>query len=450
MSDINSGLLNDVLIVGNELSGKLNEIGVSNTFGKASEGKDDLISLIRMAIDGIDMAVDTNSYVSLTATNPYMLTGETTDIVAKLRNGVCRPLTNKNVTIGQSVFIDNGTIGNHNDNWSNINPSASLTRLNDYSELKRAEDATTFGWISKTLSITDGITIEFDLKQATLPSSNKTYFTFRATGGSVKLGIYRNYENLADGQWHHYKFDVNGLTVTPTIDGIQRSDLSLTDNFNSVQLDVSEEAVHHFKNFVIYNNIDGVTNENGEFTLYDINNDAIFTATYGTETANCLVEYCDFVDYAVTNNKNNTWYNNTGGIITVDDSGTTFTAVPHSNGTHWTCGYCPASTTIRNPFNYPIVVEFDILRWDTGSSIFIKSDLGNRTSFNRELNHVGSRARIEIGTTSTKIYIDGAFVSEKTYTQPSSYGIELGTYISKNDVPTAPSLKFANLTIKPL
>ena len=258
MSDINSGLLNDVLIVGNELSGKLNEIGVSNTFGKASEGKDDLVSLIRMAIDGIDNIVDTNSYISLTATNPYMLTGETTDIVAKLRNGVCRPLTNKIINIGQPIFKDNGTITNHNDNWSNINSSTSLTRLNDYSELKRTEDATTLAWINKILSVTDGITIEFDLKQATLPSSNKSYFTFRATGGVVKLAISKNYENLADGQWHHYKFDVNGLTVTSTIDGVQRNNLYLSDNFNYVQLNADEEAVYHFKNFVIYNNIDWV------------------------------------------------------------------------------------------------------------------------------------------------------------------------------------------------
>lgn len=449
MSDRNNGLLNDVLIVGNELSGKLNEIGVSNTFGKASEGKDDLISLIRMAIDGIDMVVDENSYISLTATNPYMLTGETTDVVAKLRNGVCRPLNNKIITMGQSVFVDNGTTGNHND-WDNVASTMQMTRQDTYTELKRTENASSFGYILKELSVTDGITIEFDLKQATPSSSNDIYLTFRDSQGNTKLLINRNYENLNDGEWHHYKFDVNGLTVTPTIDGVQKSDLTLSDSWSRIQLEARNNAVQHFKNFVIYNNSNGVTDENGEFALYDISDDTIFTATYGTETATCLVEYCDFVDYAVTNNKNNNWYNNTGGTITVDDRGTTFTAVPHSNGTHWTCGYCPASTTSRNPFNYPIIVEFDILRWDTGASIWIKSDLGNRTSFNRELNHVGSRARIEIGTTSTKIYIDGAFVSEKTYTQPSSYGIELGFYANKSDYPTAPSLKFANFTIKPL
>ena len=200
------------------------------------------------------------------------------------------------------------------------------------------------------------------------------------------------------------------------------------------------------------NTVNGVTDEKGEFALYDVSvtDDTTFTATYGTETATCLVEYCDFVDYAVTNNKNNTWFNNTGGIITVDDSGTTFTSVPHPNGTHWTCGYCPSSTTSRNPFSYPIVVEFDILHWTDSGSIWIKSDLGNRTSFNRELNHIGSRARIEIGTTSTKIYIDGTLVSTKTYTQPSTYGIELGYYAPKSSFPTAPSLKFANLSIRPL
>lgn len=453
MSDINSGLLNDVLIVGNELSGKLNEIGVSNTFGKASEGKDDLISLIRMAIDGIDMAVDTNSYVSLTATNPYMLTGETTDIVAKLRNGVCRPLPNKNVTIGQSVFIDDGTTASNNDHWY-INSYGTATVQDNGTKLLNTNESGNFvmrSIIPSSKTITEAnsysynppFVVEFDIVETDATTSN--------SDAQVQIYSSQTTGNFAQGlTTGHYKIEVKENEQKIWVDDtlIKTTNLSLTNARITLRVRNSKYLI--YKNFVVYEIINGVTDAKGEFALYDISDDAIFTATYGTEIATCLVEYCDFVDYAVTNNKNNTWFNNTGGIVTVDDSGTTFTAIPHSNGTHWTCGYCPGSTTIRNPFNYPIVVEFDILRWDTGSSIWIKSDLGNRANFNRELNHVGSRVRIEIGTTSTRMYIDGVFVSEKTYTQPSSYGIELGIYISKNDVPTAPSLKFANLTIKPL
>ena len=59
MSDKDNNLLkSDILTAGNELSEKLNDIGVPNTFGKASEGKDNLISIIRMTINGIDMIIE--------------------------------------------------------------------------------------------------------------------------------------------------------------------------------------------------------------------------------------------------------------------------------------------------------------------------------------------------------------------------------------------------------
>ena len=59
MSDKDNNLLkSDILTVGSELSEKLNAIGVPNTFGKASEGKDNLMSIIRMAINGIDMIIE--------------------------------------------------------------------------------------------------------------------------------------------------------------------------------------------------------------------------------------------------------------------------------------------------------------------------------------------------------------------------------------------------------
>ena len=59
MSDKDNNLLkSDILTVGSELSEKLNAIGVPNTFGKASEGKDNLMSIIRMTINGLDMTIE--------------------------------------------------------------------------------------------------------------------------------------------------------------------------------------------------------------------------------------------------------------------------------------------------------------------------------------------------------------------------------------------------------
>lgn len=408
-----------------------------------------LFDMLKEINDDFELiSIGREARISLTATNPYLLSNGTTDVVVKLKDDLGEPLINKKVAIEQSVFRDGGTTVSHNDDWVKYNPNnVTITRGGEYTSVTGSNYR--YG-----VPISNNCKIRVETRKpaqstGTLlslwtydssPLFASQLLLFSVTEMGMTQGTFANLE----------------MTVTPTTVTVKNldNDTTITKEYSTTHNLIFNfwGTVFDYKNFKVYETINGVTDENGEFALHDVNvtDDTTFTATYGTETATCLVEYCDFVDYAVTNNKNNTWLNNTGGSITVDDSGTTFTAVPHSNGTHWTCGYCPASTTSRSPFSYPIIVEFDILQWDTGASIWIKSDLGNRTSFNRELNHIGSRARIEIGTTSTKIYIDGSFVSEKTYTQPSSYGIEFGAYINKSDSPTAPSLKFANLTIRPL
>lgn len=127
-----------------------------------------------------------------------------------------------------------------------------MTRQTIYTELKRKTDASSFGYIFKDLSVSDGITIEFDLKQATPSSANDQYLSFRDSQGNSKLGVNRNYQSLNDGEWHHYKLVVNGLTVTPVIDGVQKSNLTLSGSWSRIQLEARNNAVQHFKNFVIY------------------------------------------------------------------------------------------------------------------------------------------------------------------------------------------------------
>lgn len=149
------------------------------------------------------------------------------------------------------IFSDGGTTSNYT-NWDFVASHMQMTRQDTYTELKRTTNATSFGYIIKNLSVTDGITIEFDLKQATPSSSNDQYLSFRDSEGSSKLGLSMNYESLNDGEWHHYKLVVNGLTVTPVIDGVQKSNLTLSGSWSRIQLEARNDAVHHFKNFVIY------------------------------------------------------------------------------------------------------------------------------------------------------------------------------------------------------
>ena len=434
--------------VGTILQENLNDRGVSCTFGGGS-GEKNILQLVELVND-TNFRGSSDVNLKIGANRPYLLSGESTDVIVKLENGLCEPLKNKNVVVRQSVFRDGGVTGNKNTNWTNYSNRLTVTVGSDGTLLTKGSSNGYYFVNNSAFAYSDYV-CEFDI----VDIKGQCYWYHQASSTSAQDVINFASYNV-NGK--HIKIISQDGTLKVYADGNQiGSDISLTTStpfemgfrINTHQTD---ERYLKYKNFIVYDILTGVTDGKGEFALYDVSvtDDTTFTATYGTETASCLVEYCDFVDYAVTNNKNNTWYNNTGGIITVDDSGTTFTSIPHQNGTHWTCGYCPSSTTSRNPFSYPIIVEFDILHWTDSGSIWIKSDLGNRTSFNRELNHIGSRARIEIGTTSTKIYIDGTLVSTKTYTQPSTYGIEIGYYTAKSNFPTAPSLKFANLSIRPL
>ncbi len=438
--------------IGNSLEENLNERGIQCTFGKKS-GESTIYDMVNF-INDTNFKGSSDVNLKIGANRPYLLENETTDVIVKLEDGLGEPLANKNVTIEQSIFRDDGTTASHNDHWY-INSYGTATVQSDGTKLLNTREPANFVMRSiipsnKTISDANAYSynppyiVEFDIVETNGTSNSDA---------QVQIYSDQTTDNFAQAvTTGHYKIKVTSdeqkIWLNDTL--IKTTNLSLPNARITLRVRNSKYLI--YKNFKVYEIINGVTDEKGEFALYNISvtDDTTFTASYGTETATCLVEYCDFVDYAVTNNKNNTWFNNTGGIITVDDSGTTFTSVPHPNGTHWTCGYCPSSTTSRSPFSYPIIVEFDILHWTDSGSIWIKSDLGNRTNFNKELNHIGSRARIEIGTTSTKIYIDGTLVSTKTYTQPSTYGIEIGYYTPLSNFPTAPSLKFANLSIRPL
>ena len=305
-------------------------------------------------------------HISVTATNPYLLEGEITDLVVSLVDEFGLPLGGKTVTIGQSVFIDYGTTSNYS-NWDTVASTMQMTRQNTYTELKRKTDASAFGYIAKELSVTDGITIEFDLKQATIPSSNDPYLSFRDSQGNVKLGINRDYQSLNDGEWHHYKLVVNGLTVTPILDGVQKSNLTLSDSWSRIQLEARNNAVQHFKNFVIYNNSNRVTDENGEFALHNVSvtDDTIFNASYGTETASCLVEYCTFVDYMTIKNNQSDGYHIINGSCSLDDNGMTIIASTYENKVY------KANVRIDgdNVCTVPFEISFDLISCSSANTM---------------------------------------------------------------------------------
>ena len=68
-------------------------------------------------VDGAEMTVfsmECEPHISLTATNPYMLSGETTDLVVSLVNAFGSPLSGKTVTVtGSDGSVYNGITNNN-------------------------------------------------------------------------------------------------------------------------------------------------------------------------------------------------------------------------------------------------------------------------------------------------------------------------------------------------
>lgn len=452
MSDINNGLLNDVLIVGNELSGKLNEIGVSNTFGRASEGKDDLISLIRMAIDGIDMAVDTNSYVSLTATNPYMIDGETTDIVAKLRNGVCRPLPNKNITIGQSVFIDNGTTASHNDSWSVTN--GTMTRMDSYTRLVESEP--TLMCQMNSGYITSTSTVEFDFKAVDGVKNWALIYIRNKFGGNSLANL--SLDNIGGdiGEWIHLKIVFNNTdTITiysSKLDNPITRTLSSTDtNYRLLLYGGGANTELHFKNVIVYNNINGVTDENGEFALHNVSvtDDTIFNATYETVNDSCLVEYCRFVDYAVKNKHNHNYFNQQGtdkiSIIEADDY-KEFKTISTTAGNI----YIGSSTGINFDVGDTWTIIYDKLYID-GYNIAFQCYNGSTTvgiNSTTLLAHNSDFQELKFvcDGSSIKAYVDGVYKTQTSYTSTGHSYLRIN--VNNNNGASQATFRAKNIRIK--
>lgn len=160
--------------VGDTLETNLNARGVSCTFGTGT-GEKTILDMVNL-ITSSNLKGSSDAVISISASRPYLLSGEKTDLIVRLADGLGQPLANKSVSIsdGTSVysgitnnqgvyklydvsvsgdttftatyssvsdsvrvelcsFIDYAVTSNHNDDWVKFNPSnQTLTRGEAY------------------------------------------------------------------------------------------------------------------------------------------------------------------------------------------------------------------------------------------------------------------------------------------------------------------------------
>lgn len=218
--------------IGTALQDNLNDRGVSCIFGNTS-GKQTLLDMANL-INSNNLLGLGDSVISICASRPYLLSGEKTDLIVSLKNGVGQPLANKSVTVSDgtssysgitnslgtftvydltvssntlftatygSVFdsvtvypcllVDYGTTNKHTDIWNNMD---TFTRATDGTTAyyQNTGSSTFQRKLSSNLSINnEDVAIEFELL-------NSTYCLLqverRATGQSAQYNNY-NYTN---------------------------------------------------------------------------------------------------------------------------------------------------------------------------------------------------------------------------------------------------------------
>lgn len=440
-------ICNKIQTLGETMETNLNARGVSCTFGTGT-GESTVLEMVEM-VNGTNFKGSSDVNLKIGANRPYLLTGETTDVVVKLEDGLCEPLKNKNVTIEQSIFRDDGTTASHNEHWY-INSYGTATVQNNGTKLLNTSGDTNFVMryiIPSNKTITDAnaysynppYIVEFDIVETDGTSNSDAQvqiYSQQSTGNfsqAVTVG--------------HYKIEVTSeeqkIWLNDTL--IKTTNLSLPNARITLRTRNSKYLI--YKNFKVYEIINGVTDEKGEFALYSVSvtGDTTFTASYGTETATCLVEYCTYVNYLVDNEHDaNSYYGS--GTVTYDKVGAKLDATTFSSS-NYQLNFRPLNDVVTVPYE----VKFEILDNDTGNfrvyfynTNFSGSAIASGTIYRQNQQPTPIRFVVTssgitryVGNTSTALTVSTSVASQ--------VGLRLGYYQT-----TTGKAKIRNFRIKPL
>ena len=425
--------------VGETLQENLNNRGVDCTFGTGT-GESTVLEMVEM-VNGTNFKGSSDVNLKIGANRPYLLTGETTDVVVRLEDGLCEPLKNKNVTIEQSLFRDNGTTATHNDNWSN---PQYMTRTDTGTTISNTGTGTVFNAVRRNNSnlgfANTNYVVEFEIVEN--PSSTNK---FRFDGQTICTGeSYAQYD-LSFGQNETGKFKFVYDSTNNTIAKYKNGTYVATYNHQfcgnmGFLFRLESGASIKIKDFVVYEIINGVTDEKGEFALYDVSvtGDTTFTATYGTETATTNVYLCQFVDYGITSKHNDTWTLTSNMQRTRNDSYTTLSNIGSTSQMAY-----PINNTTK--FSGDITIEWENYATTYQLNYLIikgTSDMA-RTFGALGINKV-CNVKITVVGTSVKSYIDGVQKDSYTINRDTNNQFEIRLQIN----PTGDNIKYNNFRIR--
>lgn len=271
---------------GEALQDNLNARGITCTYGNDT-GEYSILGMANL-INTSNLKGIGDNILHITASRPYLLEDETTDITVKLHNGVGTPLSDKTITISDGTnthtgetntdgelklydvtvsstktftatystvsatcqvalcsFVDYGT-DNLNDNWD---ATGNLTFTRGTDTTLTLTNTGSIGQQYKTISTVNAV--EFDL-YTNNTSRTANIMSFR-NGTTSLVGFTLSELGINNTGYHHIKLAVSGSTVTPYVDGVAKTAETMSSTPNRFYFAVPSggSMVFKYKNFSI-------------------------------------------------------------------------------------------------------------------------------------------------------------------------------------------------------
>lgn len=199
---------------GQTLQSNLNARGVSCTYGKNSENKQTLKDMADL-ITASNLKGSNDALISISASRPYLLSGEKTDLIVKLVNGLGQPLANKSVSISDGTSVYSG-ITNNNGTYTKMGVSVNtVTNFTATYNTVNSSECTVYPCIYRDYATSDNKSNYYinGAGGTTLTWSNEYYV--------LGLGSSSNYVDLKSitdnvkGKTVNFKVDVvlNGASI---------------------------------------------------------------------------------------------------------------------------------------------------------------------------------------------------------------------------------------------
>ena len=276
---------------GETLEANLTARGISCDFGKNSDGKDTIQDMAEM-ITASNLRGIGDAIIHISASRPYLLSGEKTDLIVTLHNGVGTPLANKSVTISDGTSSYSGITNNQGVyTLYDVTVSANKTYTATYSTVSdsvtiyysKFADLTgdtskyiydsrcnvtstnneiTVTWVSGTyifwankgdtsteFDYTGDFTVEFDLL------SNGGNTTIQIYDNSASTYYSKSLYQLNGSNAGHFKIVKDGQVFKTFVDGVEKTANQVNSNITSacrVGFRTNSTSTIQFRNFVIY------------------------------------------------------------------------------------------------------------------------------------------------------------------------------------------------------